>query len=84
MLASVDKRESRIGEGKNFHILGADELKAREPMTADSGLMKQVLSTAFEKYGLVPTFLVNIVNLIERNADCEGILRKSRIDRLVK
>jgi hypothetical protein len=25
--------EARIDEGKEFHILGVDELKAREPMT---------------------------------------------------
>jgi hypothetical protein len=24
----------RIGEGKEFHILGANELKARQPVTA--------------------------------------------------
>ena len=27
------EEEARIGEGKEFHILGADELKAREPVT---------------------------------------------------
>jgi hypothetical protein len=36
-------RRDAYGEGKEFHILGADELKARERMTADSKLMKQVL-----------------------------------------
>jgi hypothetical protein len=25
--------EARISEGKEFHFLGADELKAREPVT---------------------------------------------------
>jgi hypothetical protein len=39
---SENGRRARIDEGKEFHILGADELKASEPVTADSMLMKQL------------------------------------------
>jgi hypothetical protein len=33
MLERVDGRLGAYSEGKEFHILGADELKAREPLT---------------------------------------------------
>jgi hypothetical protein len=38
--------EARMGEGKEFHILGADGLKAREPVSGDcaeSRWMKQLV-----------------------------------------
>ena len=37
--------EARLDEGKEFHILGADELKEREPVTVRTlyRLMKQLV-----------------------------------------
>jgi hypothetical protein len=35
--------EAHIGEGKEFHTFGADELKASEPVIVRTRLMKQVL-----------------------------------------